>query len=76
MESGKESNSVGAGIQKKRTFKKFSYRGVDLNALLDMPPGEFVKLFPARPRRSFDRGLTRKPMSLIKRLRKAVCLYR
>ncbi|GAU14893.1 hypothetical protein TSUD_46860 [Trifolium subterraneum] len=62
--------AAATGIQKKRTFKKFSYRGVDLDALLDMPTAEFVNLFPARPRRSFHRGLARKPMSLIKRLRK------
>ncbi|CAA0829059.1 40S ribosomal protein S15-3 [Striga hermonthica] len=61
-----------AGQQaKKRTFKKFSYRGTDLDALLDMSTDELVKLFPARPRRRFQRGLTRKPMALIKKLRKA-----
>ncbi|CAA0816348.1 40S ribosomal protein S15-3 [Striga hermonthica] len=36
---------------KKRTFKKFSYRGTDLDALLDISTEELVKLFPARPRR-------------------------
>ncbi|GER41592.1 phosphatidate cytidylyltransferase [Striga asiatica] len=56
---------------KKRTFKKFSYRGTDLDALLDMSTEELVKLFNARPRRRFNRGLTRKPMALIKKLRKA-----
>lgn len=57
---------------KKRTFKKFSFRGVDLDALLDMSTDELVKLFSARARRRFQRGLTRKPMALIKKLRKAV----
>ncbi|KAA0057520.1 40S ribosomal protein S15-4 [Cucumis melo var. makuwa] len=61
-----------AGQQpKKRTFKKFSFRGVDLDALLDMSTDELVKLFTARARRRFRRGLTRKPMALIKKLRKA-----
>ncbi|KAL6554576.1 ribosomal protein S15 [Orobanche hederae] len=40
-----------AGQPKKRTFKKFSYRGTDLDALLDMSTDELVKLFPARARR-------------------------
>ncbi|KAL0433532.1 UNVERIFIED_CONTAM: 40S ribosomal protein S15 [Sesamum latifolium] len=61
-----------AGAQvKKRTFKKFSYRGVDLDALLDMSTDELVKLLNARQRRRFQRGLKRKPMALIKKLRKA-----
>ncbi|KAJ7954775.1 40S ribosomal protein S15 [Quillaja saponaria] len=59
------------GQPKKRTFKKFSFRGVDLDALLDMSTDELVKLFGARARRRFQRGLKRKPMALIKKLRKA-----
>ncbi|XP_010532474.1 PREDICTED: 40S ribosomal protein S15-2-like isoform X1 [Tarenaya hassleriana] len=62
---------VAAGQAKKRAFKKFSYRGVDLEALLDMPTDQLVNLFTARPRRRFKRGLTRKPLALIKKLRKA-----
>ncbi|CAN0887199.1 40S ribosomal protein S15 [Linum grandiflorum] len=60
------------GQPKKRTFKKFSFRGVDLDALLDMSTDDLVKLFTARARRRFQRGLTRKPMALVKKLRKAV----
>ncbi|KAK9704912.1 hypothetical protein RND81_07G019700 [Saponaria officinalis] len=56
---------------KKRTFRKFAYRGIDLDALLDMNTDELVKLFTARIRRRFGRGLKRKPMALIKKLRKA-----
>ncbi|WFD40749.1 ribosomal protein S15 [Malassezia japonica] len=56
---------------RKRTFKKFQYRGVDLDQLLDLPNEEFVKLVHARARRRFQRGLTRRPMALIKKLRKA-----
>ncbi|KAG9438975.1 hypothetical protein H6P81_019140 [Aristolochia fimbriata] len=56
---------------KRRTFKKFSFRGVDLDQLLDMGTDELVKLFTARARRRFQRGLKRKPMALIKKLRKA-----
>ncbi|KZV53686.1 hypothetical protein F511_27431 [Dorcoceras hygrometricum] len=62
---------VATGQPKKRTFKKFSFRGVDLDALLDMSTDELVKLFNARARRRFQRGLKRKPMALIKKLRKA-----
>ncbi|KAF8392272.1 hypothetical protein HHK36_022614 [Tetracentron sinense] len=62
---------VAPGQPKRRTFKKFSFRGVDLDALLDMSTDELVKLFNARARRRFQRGLKRKPMALIKKLRKA-----
>ncbi|KVH88755.1 Ribosomal protein S19A/S15e [Cynara cardunculus var. scolymus] len=66
-----EVDVAAAGVPKKRTFKKFSFRGVDLDALLDMSTDELVKLFTARARRRFQRGLKRKPMALIKKLRKA-----
>ena len=36
---------------KKRTFRKFTYRGVDLDQLLDMSTDELVTLFHARARR-------------------------
>ncbi|KAE8668501.1 40S ribosomal protein S15 [Hibiscus syriacus] len=49
---GRQTADVAApGVPKKRTFKKFSFRGVDLDALLDMSTDELVKLFPARARR-------------------------
>ncbi|KAJ0603209.1 putative ribosomal protein S19/S15 [Helianthus annuus] len=67
-----EVDVAAAGAPKKRTFKKFSFRGVDLDALLDMSTDELVKLFTARARRRFQRGLKRKPMALIKKLRKAI----
>ncbi|KAG6785835.1 hypothetical protein POTOM_007422 [Populus tomentosa] len=70
-----ETDVAAAGQPKKRTFKKFSFRGVDLDALLDMSTDELVKLFPARARRRFQRGLKRKPMALIKKLRKAVRFF-
>eukprot|EP01004_Peranema_trichophorum_P010186 NODE_8954_length_631_cov_172.653543_g8326_i0.p1 GENE.NODE_8954_length_631_cov_172.653543_g8326_i0~~NODE_8954_length_631_cov_172.653543_g8326_i0.p1 ORF type:complete len:151 (-),score=25.64 NODE_8954_length_631_cov_172.653543_g8326_i0:64-516(-) len=58
-------------LKKKRTFKKFTYRGLELDALLDLSNEELAQLVPARPRRRFQRGLKRKPMALIKKLRKA-----
>ncbi|KAL6220536.1 hypothetical protein ACLB2K_008292 [Fragaria x ananassa] len=66
-----ETDVAAAEVSKKRTFKKFSFRGVDLDALLDMSTDELVKLFPARAGRRFHRGLKCKPMALIKKLRKA-----
>ena len=60
-----------AEMRKKRTFKKFTYRGVDLEKLMDLSHDELVVLVNARARRRFSRGLKRKPMAFIKRLRKA-----
>ncbi|XP_057614278.1 40S ribosomal protein S15-like [Chionomys nivalis] len=48
--------------KKKRTFRKFTYRGVDLDQLLDMSYEQLMQLY---------RGLRRKQHSLLKRLRKA-----
>merc|ERR1712170_344731 len=59
-----------AELKKKRTFRKFTYRGVDLDQLLDMNNEQLMELFPCRIRRKFSRGLKRKPMALIKKLRK------
>ncbi|KAL4425264.1 hypothetical protein ABPG75_009280 [Micractinium tetrahymenae] len=56
---------------KKRTFRKYTYRGVDLDQLLDMSTDELVEMFGARQRRRFQRGLKRKALALIKKLRKA-----
>ena len=56
---------------KRRTFRKFTYRGVDLEQLLDMGTEELTELLPARARRKLHRGLKRKPLALIKKLRNA-----
>ncbi|KAM7486022.1 hypothetical protein LguiA_002031 [Lonicera macranthoides] len=52
-------------------WRQMWIRGVDLDALLDMSTDDLVKLFTARARRRFQRGLKRKPMALIKKMRKA-----
>ncbi|EGV62692.1 ribosomal protein S15 [Yamadazyma tenuis] len=57
--------------RKKRVFKTFSYKGVDLKELLEMPTEEFTQLCSARVRRRFSRGLGSKPMGLITKLRAA-----
>ena len=49
--SNKSSIMADAEVTKKRTFRKFTYRGVDLEKLLDMNTDELVKLFHARARR-------------------------
>uniref|UniRef100_A0AAX7SKU8 40S ribosomal protein S15 n=1 Tax=Astatotilapia calliptera TaxID=8154 RepID=A0AAX7SKU8_ASTCA len=58
-------------IKKKRTFRKFTYRGVDLDQLLDMSYEQLMQLYCARQRRRLNRGLRRKQQTLLKRLRKA-----
>ena len=45
-------------------------QGIDLDQLLDMNNEQLVELFVCRIRRKFSRGLKRKPMALIKKLRK------
>merc|ERR1712243_55348 len=57
--------------KKRRTFRKFTYRGVDLDQLLDMTMDQLADLYTCRARRRLNRGLKRKPLALIKRLRKA-----
>lgn len=48
--------------------KQFSYRGKTLPELKDMPLEEFMKLLPARKRRSISRGLTDQQKLLLKRI--------
>ncbi|RXW23998.1 hypothetical protein EST38_g1873 [Candolleomyces aberdarensis] len=63
--------TLAAELKKRRTFRTFSYRGIELDKLLDMSNEDFVELVHARARRRFQRGLKRRPMGLIKKLRKA-----
>merc|ERR1712028_169054 len=49
----------------------FSYRGIDLDKLLDMSNQDLMELFRARQRRKFSRGIKRKPIAFLKKLRKA-----
>ncbi|KAF9624928.1 hypothetical protein IFM89_015648, partial [Coptis chinensis] len=65
---------VGGATPKRRTVRKFAVRGVDMDQLLDMGTNELVKLFTARAHRMFQRGLKRKPMALIKKVRMAEAL--
>jgi small subunit ribosomal protein S15e len=56
-------------VVKKRTFKKFTFRGVDLEQLLELNTDQLIDLVHCRARRRFNRGLKRKYNSLIKKLR-------
>merc|ERR1711962_308004 len=58
-------------VKKKRTFRKYTYRGVDLEQLLDMTNEQLAELLGCRARRKFNRGLKRKPLALLTKLRKA-----
>jgi small subunit ribosomal protein S15e len=66
-----EQDEDAQALKKKRTFRKFSFRGVDLDALLDLTSEQLMDLVHARARRRFSRGLKRPGMRLIKKLRKA-----
>ncbi|CCJ29064.1 unnamed protein product [Pneumocystis jirovecii] len=57
--------------KKRRQFRRFTYRGVDLETLLDMSSEQLIQLVHARARRRFQRGLKRRPMGLVKKLRNA-----
>merc|ERR1712093_861966 len=57
--------------KKKRVFRKYSYRGIDLDKLLDFSNQDLMELFRARARRKFSRGIKRAPITLLKKLRKA-----
>ena len=54
-------------MKKKRTFRKYYYRGVDLDQLLDMSYEQLMTLMGSRARRKFSRGLKRKPLAFMKR---------
>lgn len=68
---GEQAKMAEVEQKKKRTFRKFTYRGVDLDQLLDMSYEQLMQLYSARQRRRLNRGLRRKQHSLLKRLRKA-----
>uniref|UniRef100_A0A2K6KZ62 40S ribosomal protein S15 n=2 Tax=Rhinopithecus TaxID=542827 RepID=A0A2K6KZ62_RHIBE len=57
--------------KKKRTFRKFTYRGVDLEQLLDTSYEQLTQLYSARQQLRLKPGLRRKQHLLLKGLRKA-----
>merc|ERR1740129_2150423 len=57
--------------KKAKRAKKFQYRGVELEKLLDLSNTALMDLMCARQRRKFSRGISRAPTTLLKKLRKA-----
>lgn len=55
-------------------WKNFRYRGFTLDELLRMPMNEFIKLLPARQRRTLSRGLRPCHRQLLEKIRKAKAL--
>ena len=45
---GAEQIDTGAGQQKKKTFKKSTYRGIELEKLIEYPMDALVKLLRSR----------------------------
>ena len=52
-------------LRKKRRFKKFTFRGVDLDGRLIMRNEQLIELYTARLRRRFTRGLKRTHLGLL-----------
>ncbi|KAJ5075676.1 40S ribosomal protein S15 [Anaeramoeba ignava] len=61
---------MSAPIRKKRVFKKYTYRGVELSDLQQMDLKQLTELIHARARRKLSRGLSRKHMSFLARCEK------
>ncbi|ANZ76855.1 40S ribosomal protein S15 [Komagataella phaffii CBS 7435] len=55
--------------RKKRILKSYSYRGIDLEALLKLSNEEFGKLCTSSVRRRFSRGLGDREERFLKKLR-------
>ena len=71
-QSTAEEDALVGQPRKKNPYKKFSYRGIDLEGLLELKNDKLVTLFNARIRRRFKRnGLVRKHKTLVAKLRKA-----
>merc|ERR1711920_180159 len=62
---------MGVQIKKKRTFRKYTYRGVDLDQLLAIKSENLIELLGCRARRHLNRGIKRREENFLKRLRKA-----
>ena len=58
-------------LKKERQFYKFTYRGLELDALLKKKDREISELVHARARRRLSRGLKKKSMALLKKLRES-----
>ena len=52
-------------------IEKFTYRGLGLEQLKDMPLKDFMKILTSRPRRSLKRGPTNVQKAFMKKVKKA-----
>jgi len=59
-----------AGMEVRRK-KEFTYRGYTLDEMKAMTMQEIIELLPARPRRTFIRGLDEQQATFVERLRSA-----
>eukprot|EP00455_Lapot_gusevi_P000048 TRINITY_DN1001_c0_g1_i2.p2 TRINITY_DN1001_c0_g1~~TRINITY_DN1001_c0_g1_i2.p2 ORF type:complete len:183 (-),score=89.01 TRINITY_DN1001_c0_g1_i2:420-905(-) len=66
-----DNEDSGEAGNKRRAFRRYFYRGIEVHNLLDLSQQELLKLFHARARRRFKRGLSPAHINLIKRLRRA-----
>ncbi|RLF67977.1 MAG: 30S ribosomal protein S19 [Thermoplasmata archaeon] len=57
-------------LLEERRWREFRYRGHTLEELLNMSLEEFIRLLPARQRRTLSRGLTEEQMKLVEKIRK------
>lgn len=63
-----EEEQRAAELKKKRTFRKFTFRGIDLDAMLDLTHEQLMDVLHARARRCFNRGLLlRRPVKQLKK---------
>ena len=58
-------------LKKARQFRKSTYRGMEIDDLAKLDPQQLAKLVHCRARRRFNRGLTTKYKSLMKKLKKS-----
>jgi len=70
-EIDEETKDKDLDLVKERDRLKFHYRGHTLEELKKMNMDEFVRLLPARARRSLRRGLPPRQKKLLERLRRA-----
>ncbi|KAM0671215.1 ribosomal protein S15 [Ordospora colligata] len=69
-------NETTDSLKKKRTFRRYTYRGVPVEELENMAFSEVAKLFPSKLRRKIRRGLSEREVQLIKECAatKAACV--
>ena len=66
-----EEDTGGLDTEKELDRLRFKYRGFTLDELKKMSMDEFIRLLPARARRSLRRGLPPRQKKLLERLRRA-----